>query len=241
MKMPVACSDINFFSYFYKTIFEKLMARYNILLINFSKKTGIKFQKLLDNDFEFWTSDKLQPDIKIHLVLIHWKSKHLCDDIILYQQNLPQKAPVFLIASFNETLLLQCFQNGIDDFIDENWTNELLKAKILSFFNCRKKLKKDSGKKIKIGNLTINPKKRKVFRKGKELSLTKIEYDILTLLANDMEKIFSRDEIYEHIWGRQVIVGERTLDVHMNNLRKKIGKSKIRTKKGFGFGINSSL
>ncbi len=217
------------------------MARYNILLVNFSKKSIVKYQNLLDDNFEFWTSDKLLPELKIHLVLIHWKSKHLCDDIVVYQQNLPYKTPVYLLTPFNETLLLQCFQNGVDDFIDENWTDELIKAKILAFFSCRKKFKKDSSKKIRIGNLTINPKKRKVLRKGKELALTKIEYDILTLLAKDMEKIFSREEIYEHIWGRHIIVGERTLDVHMNNLRKKVGKNKIRTKKGVGFGINPGL
>ncbi len=217
------------------------MKKYNILLVNFPKKLIGKFQNLLGLDFELRTPDNWQPEHKIHLVLIHWKSKHLCDDAILFQQKISQKIPVFVYAPFNETLLLQCFQNGIDDYIDENWSEQLIKAKITAFFNCRKKFKKENGKKIRIGNLVINPKKRKVTRKGKELPLTKIEFDILSLLAKDTEKIFSREEIYEHIWGNQVIVGERTLDVHMNNLRKKIGKNKIRTKKGIGFGINPGV
>jgi len=218
------------------------MARYHILLVNFSKKSTGKFQKLLGNDFDFLTPEQLYPDMKLHLVIVDWQSKELCEDIAaLRLQKVTQKIPVYLFAPFNESLLLQCFQNGIDDFIDENWSNELIKAKLLAFFTFRKKFKKDSGKKIRIGNVTINPKKRKVTRKGEELSLTKIEYDILTLLANDPGKIFSRDEIYEHIWGRHIIVGERTLDVHMNNLRKKVGKSKIRTKKGIGFGISSEI
>ncbi len=216
------------------------MSRYHILLVNFSKKNIGKFQKLLGNNFDFLTLDQLHHETKIHLILIDWQSKELCDDMsALRLQKVTQKVPVYLFTPLNETLLLQCFQNGIDDFIIQDWSNELIKAKLLSFFNCRKKFKKDSSKKIRIGNLTINPKKRKVIRKGEELSLTKIEYDILTLLANDPGKIFSRDEIYEHIWGRHIIVGERTLDVHMNNLRKKVGKSKIRTKKGIGFGISS--
>ena len=218
------------------------MARYQILLVNFSKKSTNKFQKLLGKDFDFLMLDKLNSETKIHLVLIHGESKERCDDVaILRKQKMAQKAPIFLFAPFNETLLLQCFQNGIDDFIDENWSNTFIKAKLLAFFNCRKKFKKDNGKKIRLGNVSINPKKRKVTRKGEEISLTKIEYDILTLLAQDPGKIFSREEIYEHIWGRHIIVGERTLDVHMNNLRKKVGKSKIRTKKGIGFGISSDL
>jgi len=218
------------------------MARYRILLVNFSKKTRSKFQKLFDKDFEFLTSDVLQPEIKIHLVLVHWQAKQLCEDVAgLLQQKITSRSPVYLFAPLKENLLLKCFQNGVDDFIDENWSDKLIKAKLSAFFACRKKFKKDSGKKIRIGNVTINPKKRKVTRKGEEISLTKIEYDILTLLANDPGKIFSREEIYEHIWGRHIIVGERTLDVHMNNLRKKIGKSKIQTKKGIGFGISSDL
>ncbi len=218
------------------------MARYNILLVNFSKKQNSKLQKQLGTDFNLMSLDELNSDLKIHLALVYWKSNDLCQDIEnIKLHKSTYKTPVYLFAPLNESLLLQCFKAGIDDFIDENWSNELIKAKLMAFFDCRKKFKKDSAKKIKIGNVIINPKKRKVTRKGEEVSLTKIEYDILNLLANDPGKIFSRDEIYAHIWGRHVIVGERTLDVHMNNLRKKIGKSKIRTKKGIGFSINPDL
>jgi len=218
------------------------MARYNILMLNFTKKAINNFQELLPDDFSFISLDKLTPEVKVHLVIAHWKSPEICQDIVaLSHQKQLANSPVYLYAPFNESLLIQCFQNGIDDFLDENWSPELLKAKLLAFFRFRKKFKKDRSKKIKIGNVTINPKKRKVTRKGNEVALTKIEYDILTLLADEPGKTFSRDEIYEHIWGRHIIVGERTLDVHMNNLRKKIGKSKIRTKKGIGFSINPDL
>ncbi len=217
------------------------MARYNILMRNFPKKNTQKIQKLLGKDFELW-QDKSPEDLKMHLTVVYWKSEQICQDIDqLYQEKNTYRTPVILMAPLNESLLLQCLQHGVDDFINENWSNELIKSKILAFFSCRKKFKRDSGKKIRIGNVIINPKKRKVTRKGEEVSLTKIEYDILNLLANDPGKIFSRDEIYGQIWGRHVIVGERTLDVHMNNLRKKIGKSKIRTKKGIGFSINPDL
>jgi len=218
------------------------MARYQILMLNFSKKTFHKYRKLLGDNFDFLELQDINPDQKIHLTLVYWKSGEICQDIQnLRLDKVTNKTPIYLIAPLNESLLLQCFQNGIDDFINTDWSSELIKAKLLAFFKCRKKFKKDHSKKIRIGNVTINPKKRKVTRKGFEVPLTKIEYDILNLLANDSGKIFSRDEIYGQIWGRHVIVGERTLDVHMNNLRKKIGKSKIRTKKGIGFSINPDL
>ena len=89
--------------------------------------------------------------------------------------------------------------------------------------------------------MVINPKKNKVTKKGSELDLTKIELELLKLLVSDRSKIFTRQEIYHQIWGDDIIVGDRTLDVHMNNLRKKIGKDIIITKKGIGFGINPML
>ncbi len=220
------------------------MGRYNILLVGFSKKSVNKFQKLFDKkDYEFIDANKLNDETgKIYLIISNWKSEQICTDITQYtQQKQYANVPVLLYTPLNETLILHCYQNGVDDFIDQAWSNEIIKAKIKAFINLRKKYKKDAGKKIKIGNVTINPKKRKVTRKGQEVALTKIEYDILNLLANDPTKIFSREEIYSHIWGRHVIVGERTLDVHMNNLRKKIGKNKIRTKKGIGFSITPDL
>ncbi|HFS66744.1 MAG TPA: response regulator transcription factor [Flavobacteriia bacterium] len=219
------------------------MARYNILTVNLPDKLINQFQKLLGKDFEFLNFDNLPSEKKIHLALVHETTNKLCETIMDLQSHKDLfKTPIFLVGNLkDENKILKCFNTGLDDFINENWSKELIKAKLLAFFNCRKKFKKDSSRKIRIGNVTINPKKRKVTRKGEEVSLTKIEYDILNLLANDSGKIFSREEIYDHIWGRQVIVGERTLDVHMNNLRKKIGKSKIQTKKGIGFGINPNL
>ncbi len=213
----------------------------NILPIGFSKKALNKLQKALGNTFVLLSSDNLNTVKKKHLILLNWKTDDVCQKMAdITKNNHAQNIPVVLYTPLNETLILQCFQNGIVDFVDENLSNELLKAKLKALINYHKKIN-TGKKKIKIGSVTINPKKRKVTRKNKEVDLTKIEYDILNLLASDRGKIYSRDEIYEHIWGRNVIVGERTLDVHMNNLRKKIGKNKIKTKKGIGFGINPDL
>jgi DNA-binding response OmpR family regulator len=219
------------------------MNKQNILLIGFSKKNLNKFQKIFEPEFEIFSkiSDEIK-SLKIHAIILNWKRQDICKEVKnILNNNQFAKLPVFLFTPVNETLILQCFRNGVDDFIDESLSNELIKAKVKAYLNCKKKYKKESGKKIKIGSVIINPKKRKVIRKGKDVDLTKIEFDILNLLAQDRNKIYSRKEIYEHIWGKHIIVGERTLDVHMNNLRKKIGKNKIRTKKGIGFSINPEL
>jgi len=217
------------------------MSKKNLLLSGFSSKLFSKFNKIGENDFNFYKDSDELKDEKIHLIVLNWKSDDLCERLQNFlKNNLFSTVPVLLYTPVNETIVLQCFQNGIDDFIDEKLPNEVVKAKIKAYLNCRNKLK-SGKKKIKIGGLLINPKKRKVTRKGVDVDLTKIEYDILLLLSQDRTKIFSREEIYKQIWGDKVIVGERTLDVHMNNLRKKIGKNKIRTKKGVGFGINPDL
>jgi len=217
------------------------MQKKNLLLAGFSKKQFAKFQKIADKEFKLYDHTDDSKKDKIHLIVINWKYSGVCNLLGTFgKESSFSTVPVLLYTPVNETLILQCFQNGIDGFIDESLSNEVIKAQIKAYLNCKNKLK-PGKKKIKIGRLVIHPKKRKVTRKGVEIDLTKIEYDILTMLAQDPSKIFSREEIYKQIWGDKVIVGERTLDVHMNNLRKKIGKNKIRTKKGVGFGINPDL
>jgi len=147
---------------------------------------------------------------------------------------------ILLYTGIDEKLILGCYKQGITDFINKDLPKNIIKAKLLHYADYKKKRKKSSAK-IRLGNVTINTKKRKVTRKGAEVNLTKTEYDILSLLTTDMNKIYSRDEIYQYVWGKNIVVGERTLDVHMNNLRKKIGKSKIKTRKGIGFMVNTEL
>jgi two-component system alkaline phosphatase synthesis response regulator PhoP len=89
-----------------------------------------------------------------------------------------------------------------------------------------------------LGTLTININKRVVFVDNKEIFLPKKEFKILILLASKPENVFTREDIYKNIWGSDVVVGERTLDVHIRKLRKNIGEEIIRTHKGVGYSIN---
>jgi len=213
----------------------------HILLLGFNKKDADKLQKKLGNSFTLIRADENINLKEIKLILQQQQEEDTCNSIDDFLKKKKQiKIPVVLFSNFNEKLILECLKNGVNDFIIQDWSGELIKAKLKALINFQKIIK-SSKKKIKIGALTIFLKKKKVIKKNKEIDLTKIEYDILSLLVSDRTKIFSREEIYEHIWGRDVVVGDRTLDVHMNNLRKKIGKNKIRTKKGIGFGINPDL
>ncbi|HIE45541.1 MAG TPA: winged helix family transcriptional regulator [Flavobacteriaceae bacterium] len=86
-------------------------------------------------------------------------------------------------------------------------------------------------------NLKVDINKKKFFVDSKEVKLPKKEFKIIKLLISNPEKVFERKEIFDVVWGNDVIVGERTLDVHIRKLRKKIGGDYIRTIKGVGYAL----
>lgn len=88
---------------------------------------------------------------------------------------------------------------------------------------------------IELGNLTIDKERISVKKEGKEIELAKKEFELLSLLVSKPGKVFSRDEIFNKVWGTDVIVGNRTIDVHIRKLREKIGDECIKTIKGIGY------
>ena len=88
---------------------------------------------------------------------------------------------------------------------------------------------------VSIGNLIIDRERYVVTSAGTELMLPKKEFELLLLLASKPDKVFTRIEIYNSIWGDNIIVGDRTIDVHIRKLREKIGQDHIRTIKGVGY------
>ena len=88
---------------------------------------------------------------------------------------------------------------------------------------------------LKIGGLIINREEYKISLKGKEIILPRKEFELLSLLATKPGKVFKREEILDKVWGNEVIVGGRTIDVHIRKLREKIGDNSFKTVKGVGY------
>jgi len=86
-----------------------------------------------------------------------------------------------------------------------------------------------------ISDIRIDKEKYIVILKGEELFLPKKEFELLNLLISKPQKVFTRDEIFEKVWGDNIIVGDRTIDVHIRKLREKLGKEYIKTIKGVGY------
>jgi len=145
----------------------------------------------------------------------------------------------FLSAKSDDISKIAGLNLGADDYIVKPIKPKLFVSKIHSLLRRRKPFLPEKSKgNLKINDLKINLDNIKVKKMNEKVDLTKVEYQLLLIFAQEPDKTFTREEIYKLIWGTEILVGDRTLDVHVRNLRKKIGKENIRTYKGIGYSFN---
>jgi two-component system alkaline phosphatase synthesis response regulator PhoP len=142
---------------------------------------------------------------------------------------------IFLTARGEDYSEIQGFEVGADDYITKPIRLRVLLARVKGLLERRKKEKKKND--IVYDGFIINIEKREVKVGNNKIKLPKMEFDLLYLLALKPEKVFTREEIYAKIWGDDVVVGDRTIDVHIRKLRKKIGDDYIETSKGVGYSF----
>lgn len=142
----------------------------------------------------------------------------------------------FLTARGEDFTQISCYEAGGDDFIVKPIKPKVFLSRVKALLKRRSNVADKSTEHIlSIGDLTIDKEKVKVLRNDKEISLVKKEYELLLLLASKPGKVFSRQEIFNRIWDMDVIVGDRTIDVHIRRLREKLGEDLIKTVKGMGY------
>jgi len=145
----------------------------------------------------------------------------------------------FLTARGEDYSQIAGFDAGADDYITKPIKPKVLisRAKaLLKRYRSEEVVKEPVNEQIiKIGDLTIDRERYLIINAGTELVLPKKEFELLVLLASKPEKVFTRDEIYTSVWGDNIIVGDRTIDVHIRKLREKLGQDHIRTIKGVGY------
>ncbi len=146
---------------------------------------------------------------------------------------------LFLTAKNDDATEIAGFEAGGDDFISKPIRIRTLMARVEALLNRRNK-SIPTKEVIKIDDFVIDTEKRKIILDEKEIKLPKLQFKLLSLLASHPERVFTRDEIYNKIWGHGTIVGDRTLDVHIRNIRKKIGNDYIHTTKGVGYSFKNS-
>ena len=149
-------------------------------------------------------------------------------------QNLKKTHITFLTARAEEYSEIAAFEVGADDYITKPVKPRALMSRISALFR-REFSKQQNNSKIEIHNLTIDRDSFSATVDGRDVSLPKKEFELLHFLASNPDKVFNRDELLDNIWGTDVYVLARTVDVHIRKLREKIGEDYIKTIKGVGY------
>jgi len=152
--------------------------------------------------------------------------------ILRLQSQFKDTVIVFLTALSDENTEIHGLETGADDYITKPISPKVLISKVNALF---RRVTKEDTSILELGDLTINREKYNISYKNIPITLARKEFELLSLLASKPGKVFLRNEILEKVWGTEVIVGDRTIDVHVRKIRQKIGVDCISTVKGVGY------
>jgi len=141
---------------------------------------------------------------------------------------------MFLTARGEDYSYVAAFDSGADDYVTKPIKPKIIISKVKALL--RRLKKEDENKdKIRLGKLIIDREQYEVTHKGNNISLPRKEFELLYLLASKPDKVVKREKIMQIVWGSEVVVGDRTIDVHIRKLREKIGDKYLKTVKGVGY------
>ena len=146
---------------------------------------------------------------------------------------------VFLTARGEDYSQIAGFEAGADDYITKPIKPKVLISRIKALLRRYKESDQEQEGQVALKDFTIDKEKYLIMKDDKEISLPKKEFELLLLLTSKPNKVFSREEIFAKVWGTNVIVGDRTIDVHVRKIREKIGLQNIKTVKGVGYKYES--
>jgi two-component system alkaline phosphatase synthesis response regulator PhoP len=185
-----------------------------------------------DGDEALDKAKQTTPDLIILDMMMPKKSGMEVCEILRIQSQFKDTLIMFLTAISDETTQLKSFDTGADDYVTKPISTSVFVSKVNALL---RRLKPNQNKTIQIGDLIIDPEKFVVNFEGKEILLAKKEFELLYLLASKPGRVFLRNEILSQVWGNDVIVGDRTIDVHIRKIRQKLGVDCITTVKGVGY------
>lgn len=178
----------------------------------------------------------LKPDLIILDVMMPFMNGIEACQQIRNIDSLSDTLIVFLSAKTDEISQLNGYETGANDYITKPVKPKVLMKKIEALLQLNSKDPIDEV--IELTDIKIDRETYKVTFNKEELSLPRKEFELLSLLASNPRRVFKREEILEKVWGNEVIVGGRTIDVHIRKLREKFGNKRFTTIKGVGYKIN---
>jgi two-component system alkaline phosphatase synthesis response regulator PhoP len=199
------------------------------------KKEGFDLETAIDGK----SALKIAPDFKPDLIILdimmpEMDGVEVCKKL-RSQPIFKNTLIAFLTARNEDYTQITALENGGDDYITKPIKPGVLISRIKALFRRSKRGSGGEGTKLYAGDLVIDRDRMMVERGEEKFELAKKEFDLLALLASKPGKVFQRHEILNQVWGSDVIVGNRTIDVHVRKLREKIGSAYIKTVKGVGY------
>jgi two-component system alkaline phosphatase synthesis response regulator PhoP len=141
----------------------------------------------------------------------------------------------FLTARNEDYSQIAGFEVGADDYINKPIKPRVLSSRIKALLRRSGNAETIAADKVEMGGIKIDRERYLIVQDGNEINLPKKEFELLALLASKPGKVFTRESILDKVWGGEVVVGDRTIDVHIRKLREKLGEDFIRTVKGIGY------
>ena len=199
------------------------------------KKEGFSIYTASDGSEGLEKAKKIKPDlIIVDLMMPKMNGIEMCENI-RNDKKLSNVIILFLTARSEDYTQIAALDSGADDFIKKPIKPKLLISKVKSImrrFSLNKNLKNYIHKDVE-----LDIEKYSVKIKGDNINLARKEFDLLKLLINQPGKVYTREEILNDVWGNDIHVVDRTIDVHINRLRDKLGQKFIETIKGIGYKI----
>jgi two-component system, OmpR family, alkaline phosphatase synthesis response regulator PhoP len=173
-----------------------------------------------------------KPDLIILDMMMPGKNGMEVCNILRTQSAFAGTLIIFLTAINDENTEIKSLENGADDYLTKPISPKVLLSKVSSLL---RRIKTEGPSIVTVGDFEIDRERFIVIFKGTEIILARKEFELVALLASKPGKVFLRNEILNRIWGTEVIVGDRTIDVHIRKIRQKLGEDCISTVKGVGY------
>ena len=196
------------------------------------EKEGYEVITARDGDEALHKARQTSPNLIVLDMMMPRKSGMEVCELLRAQSQFKDTLIMFLTALNDETTQLRGFDTGADDYVSKPVSTSVFVSKVNALF---RRVKPSENKVLKAGALEIDPERFVVTFEEREIILAKKEFELLYLLASKPGRVFLRNEILSQVWGNDVIVGDRTIDVHIRKIRQKLGIDCITTVKGVGY------
>lgn len=198
------------------------------------RKEGFEVFTAADGNAALQQARLHHPQLIILDIMMPGKTGVEVCQILRTQPEFAQTLIIFLTAVSDETVQIKGLESGADDYVAKPVSPKVLISKVNALFR-RVRKEATENKKIVLDDFTIDPASYLVTIGHREISLAKKEFELLYLLASRPGRVMLRNEILSQVWGSDVIVGDRTIDVHIRKIRQKLDMDCITTVKGVGY------